>query len=90
MNCQNSADIETTAVAFRTAVTSPTQRNLPQKVAEASANLGQLILQPAAAQLVNKRLLIVPDGVLHYTPFPALTLPQTRRTKYQCSLNCPT
>ncbi|MEG4166708.1 CHAT domain-containing protein [Microcoleus sp. S13_C3] len=72
------ADIETAAVAFRTAVTSPTQRDMPQKVAEASANLSQLILQPAAAQLANKRLLIVPDGVLHYTPFPALTLPQTQ------------
>lgn len=71
------ADIETTAVAFRTAVTSPTQRDIPQKVAEASANLGQVILQPAASQLGNKRLLIVPDGVLHYTPFPALTLPPT-------------
>ena len=71
------ADIETTAVAFRTAVTSPTQRDIPKKVAEASANLGKLILQPAAAKLGNKRLLIVPDGVLHYTPFSALTLPQT-------------
>ncbi|MEG4391340.1 tetratricopeptide repeat protein [Microcoleus sp. BROC3] len=71
-------DIETAAVAFRTAVTSPIQRDIPQKVAQASANLGQLILQPAAAQLGNKRLLIVPDGVLHYTPFPALTLDQTR------------
>ncbi|MEG4916436.1 CHAT domain-containing protein [Microcoleus sp. B7-D4] len=71
------ADIETAAVAFRTAVTSPTQRDIPQKVADASANLSQLILQPAAVQLGNKRLLIVPDGVLHYTPFPALTLPQT-------------
>jgi len=70
-------DIETTAVAFRTAVTSPSQRDIPQKVAEASANLGQLILQPAASQLGNKRLLIVPDGVLHYTPFSALTLAQT-------------
>jgi CHAT domain-containing protein len=71
------ADIETTAVAFRTAVTSPIQRDIPPKIAEASANLGKLILQPAASQLGNKRLLIVPDGVLHYTPFPALTLPPT-------------
>ncbi|TAE02644.1 MAG: CHAT domain-containing protein [Oscillatoriales cyanobacterium] len=71
------ADIETAARNFRDAVTSETQRNIPQRVAEASANLGQLILQPAAAQLGDKRLLIVPDGVLHYTPFPALTLPPT-------------
>ncbi|XZN98457.1 MAG: CHAT domain-containing protein [Microcoleus sp.] len=71
------ADIETAARNFRDAITSEIQRDIPQRVAKASANLGQLILQPAAAQLGNKRLLIVPDGVLHYTPFPALTLPPT-------------
>ena len=71
-------DIETAARAFRTAITSKHDKYIPQKVAEASANLGQMILQPAAAQLGNKRLLIVPDGVLHYTPFQALTLAQTR------------
>jgi CHAT domain-containing protein len=70
-------DIETAARAFRTAITSKNDKYIPQKVAVASANLGQLILQPAAAQLGNKRLLIVPDGVLHYTPFPALTISQT-------------
>ncbi|MEG4391339.1 CHAT domain-containing tetratricopeptide repeat protein, partial [Microcoleus sp. BROC3] len=75
------ADIETAARNFRDAITSATYRNIPQKIAQASANLGQLILQPAAAQLGNKRLLIVPDGVLHYTPFPALTLPQTAGQK---------
>ncbi|MEG4393359.1 CHAT domain-containing tetratricopeptide repeat protein, partial [Microcoleus sp. BROC3] len=72
------ADIETAAKEFLEAITSPIYRNIPQKVAQASANLGQVILQPAAAQLGNKRLLIVPDGVLHYTPFQALTLAQTR------------
>jgi len=71
------ADIETAAKNFLEAITSPIQRDIPQKVAQASANLGQVILQPAAAQLGNKRLLIVPDGVLHYTPFQALTLAQT-------------
>ncbi|MEG5170870.1 CHAT domain-containing tetratricopeptide repeat protein [Microcoleus sp. B3-D7] len=71
------ADIETPAKNFLEAITSPVQRNIPQQIAQANANLGQVILQPAAAQLGNKRLLIVPDGVLHYTPFPALTLPKT-------------
>ncbi|WP_445302489.1 CHAT domain-containing protein [Microcoleus sp. MON2_D5] len=71
------ADIETAARNFRDAVTSPISRDIPQQVAEASANLGKLILQPTAGQLGNKRLLIVPDGVLHYTPFPALTISQT-------------
>ncbi len=70
-------DIETAAKDFLEAITSPIQRDIPQQVAQASANLGQVILQPAAAQLGNKRLLIVPDGVLHYTPFQALTLGQT-------------
>jgi CHAT domain-containing protein len=70
-------DIEIAARAFRTAITRKYDKYIPQKVAEASANLGQLILQPAAAQLGNKRLLIVPDGILHYTPFPALTISQT-------------
>ncbi len=68
------ADIETAARNFQDTVTNPLLRNIPQKVAEATANLGQVTLQPAAAQLGNKRLLIVPDGVLHYTPFQALTL----------------
>ncbi|WP_442923053.1 CHAT domain-containing protein [Microcoleus sp. A006_D1] len=71
------ADIETAAKNFLEAITSPIYRDITQKVAQASANLGQVILQPAAAQLGNKRLLIVPDGVLHYTPFQALTIPQT-------------
>jgi len=71
------ADIETVAKKFLEAITSPIYRNIPQKVAQASANLGQVILQPAAAQLGNKRLLIVPDGVLQYTPFQALTLDKT-------------
>lgn len=71
------ADIETAARTFRETVTNPRYRNVPQKSAEASANLGQLILQPAATKLGNKRLLIVPDGVLHYTPFGALSLDKT-------------
>ena len=71
------ADIETAARDFLEAITSPIQRDIPQQVAQASANLGKVILQPVSAQLGNKRLLIVPDGVLHYTPFQALTLDQT-------------
>jgi CHAT domain-containing protein/Tfp pilus assembly protein PilF len=71
------AEIETAARTFREIVTNPRYRNVPQRSATASANLSQLILQPAAEQLANKRLLIVPDGVLHYTPFAALTISPT-------------
>ena len=71
------SDIETAAKNFRDTTTDARYRNIPQKVAETSAVLSKLILQPAVAQLRQKRLLIVPDGVLHYTPFAALTMPQT-------------
>ncbi|MCC3457648.1 CHAT domain-containing tetratricopeptide repeat protein, partial [Microcoleus sp. PH2017_08_TRC_O_A] len=70
------ADIETAARKFRDTVTDGRYREIPKRVAEASTALSQLILQPAAASLGQKRLLIVPDGVLHYTPFAALSLTQ--------------
>ncbi|XZN92274.1 MAG: CHAT domain-containing protein [Microcoleus sp.] len=56
-------------------MTNPRLRNIPNQVAEASKALSQIILQPAAAQLAQKRLLIVGDGVLNYLPFAALSLP---------------
>jgi CHAT domain-containing protein/Flp pilus assembly protein TadD len=71
------ADIETAARNFRTAVTSKLYRNIPNKVAEANNKLSQIILQPIAAQLAQKRLLIVGDGILNYIPFAALSLPET-------------
>ncbi|MEG3974438.1 CHAT domain-containing protein [Microcoleus sp. herbarium8] len=69
------ADIETIARKFRDAVTAPSSRNSPDRVAEANNALSQIILQPVAAQLAQKRLLIVGDGVLNYLPFAALSLP---------------
>ncbi len=47
------------------------QRN-ERAYAQAAAQLSKLILAPAAALLGNKRLLIVPDGALHYVSFAAL------------------
>ncbi len=69
------ADIETAARNFRDAVTNPRIRNIPDRVAEANNALSKIILQPVAAQLAQKRLLIVGDGVLNYLPFAALSLP---------------
>jgi CHAT domain-containing protein len=69
------AEIETTAKNFRDAVTAPTSRNSPNQVTQANDAISQMILQPVAAQLGQKRLLIVSDGVLNYLPFPALSLP---------------
>jgi len=38
----------------------------------AAASLSRMVVAPAAAQLGNKRLIIVPDGALHFIPFAAL------------------
>ncbi|MEG3917858.1 CHAT domain-containing protein [Microcoleus sp. T3_A4] len=70
-------DIEKAARNFRNAVTNPRYRNIPDRVAEANNTLSQIILQPVAAQLGQKRLLIVGDGILNYLPFSALSLPET-------------
>lgn len=42
---------------------------------KAAASLSQMLLKPAAAELKNKRLLIVSDGVLQYVPFAGLPDP---------------
>ncbi|HEU4870837.1 MAG TPA: CHAT domain-containing tetratricopeptide repeat protein [Pyrinomonadaceae bacterium] len=57
-----------------------TTRN--QNLAEyekAATNLSQTILGPAAAELKNKRLLIVSDGVLQFIPFASLPDPANAR-----------
>lgn len=45
----------------------------------ASAELSQMILAPAAAQLGTKRLVVVADGALQYVPFAALSLDRSLR-----------
>src|SRR6266850_1512388 len=42
---------------------------------QAAASFSQMILGPVLGKLGTKRLLIVPDGVLQYIPFQALTVP---------------
>ena len=41
----------------------------------AARDLSQMILSPIAAQLNGNRLIVVPDGVLHYIPFQVLPSP---------------
>jgi CHAT domain-containing protein/tetratricopeptide (TPR) repeat protein len=50
--------------------TNPTRDN-----SEAAKDLSRMLLEPAAAQLGKKRLLIVSDGYLQYLPFAALPDP---------------
>ena len=63
------SDIKKTATAFLSEV-------INQSPLDRSASLlTQQILKPAAEQIKGKRLVIIPDGILHKVPFAALTLP---------------
>jgi CHAT domain-containing protein/tetratricopeptide (TPR) repeat protein len=47
-------------------------RDLRKRVADAGAKLAHAVFAPIANDVRGKRLLIVPDGALHYIPFGAL------------------
>ena len=42
---------------------------------QASADLGRMILAPAAAEFGTKRMVVIADGALQYVPFSALPVP---------------
>jgi CHAT domain-containing protein/tetratricopeptide (TPR) repeat protein len=61
----------------------PAQRNsritqADNQFQESAAALSRMILAPAAAELRNKRLVIVADGALQYVPFAALSVASHR------------
>ena len=78
------ADIEALAQSF---YQQTGKQNLPQRrglgvapgtdTVEVTAQLSQILLSPVAAQLGQKRLLIVSDGALQFLPFAALPAPDT-------------
>jgi CHAT domain-containing protein/Tfp pilus assembly protein PilF len=76
------AEIEKTARQFYDLLTIPSERINTSKPAAAIA-LSQILLQPVAQQLGNKRLLIVGNGILNYIPFAALPLPQVSEEEIQ-------
>ena len=72
-----------TARSVVRAIEAPAQRQA--RIAEsdtqfqqAAAELGRIILQPAAAEFANKRLVVVADGALQYVPFAALPVRANR------------
>jgi WD40 repeat protein/CHAT domain-containing protein len=66
------SEIEAAVEPFRESVTKNSAANLDSGLA-----LSQMLLAPVANQLSNKRLLIVPDGLLQYVPFAALPVPSS-------------
>jgi CHAT domain-containing protein/uncharacterized protein HemY len=64
-------DIEKTIATFRKELTA----QLPAP--NSATQLTQQILGPAAGDLGNKRLVIIPDGILHTIPFAALNTPNS-------------
>jgi CHAT domain-containing protein/Tfp pilus assembly protein PilF len=61
------------------ALETPAQRqarivSADEQLQEHAAELGRMILAPAAAEFGTKRLVIVADGALQYVPFAALSL----------------
>jgi CHAT domain-containing protein len=71
------ADIESAARQLYELLSKSGARSRDQPQLEIAAeSLSRMLLSPVAAQLESKRLVIVPDGILHYIPFGALPAPQ--------------
>lgn len=51
------------------------RERLEREMEATGALLAAAIVEPLAARLGGRRLLVVPDGALHYVPFAALPLP---------------
>ena len=76
--------IEKAVREFRGTVTN--RRANSTALVEASKSLYQMILAPVASQLKNQRLAIVSDGILHYIPFAAISLPSTSSEEHYLPL----
>lgn len=88
------AEIEDQALKFYDLLTARSQiikfetpKQAQQRIARAdrelekvAATLSRTLLQPVAAMLKQKQLLVVSDGVLNYIPFAALPEPATRES----------
>jgi CHAT domain-containing protein/tetratricopeptide (TPR) repeat protein len=64
-------EIETTARNFYEAVKKESESTKAENLA---TELSRILIEPAASELKDKRLLIVADGVLQYVPFAALSV----------------
>lgn len=71
------ADIEAAARAAHRYVADSHRRTAAAQARLALSRLSDQILQPLASRLTTRRLVIVPDGALHYVPFAALPDPRS-------------
>jgi CHAT domain-containing protein len=71
------AEIEKTARDFYSAVVS-NDKTKEAETGELSNRLSHMLLAPVAAEIENKRLAIVADGVLQFVPFAALRSPKPK------------
>lgn len=53
-----------------------------QQLDETANNLSRMLLGPVAQELSKKRILIVAEGALHYTPFDALPFPARETSQF--------
>jgi len=77
-------EIEKTAKDFYAATIARDKSKVAQ-TSELQKRLSEILLAPVAAQIENKRLAIVADGVLQFVPFAALEI-QNSKIKNQSSL----
>ncbi|MBD2296744.1 CHAT domain-containing protein [Anabaena sphaerica FACHB-251] len=75
------ADIVSLVKKFRNEIIKPQSGR--KIVARAAVPLTQILLNPVAEKLANKRLVIVGDGALQYLPFAALISPNSDPEQYK-------
>jgi CHAT domain-containing protein len=73
-------EIETLARKFHELLATSQKPVSEKEALMAAKDLGRMLLGPVVGRLENKRLVIVPDGALHYVPFGAL-LEDTSQTR---------
>lgn len=68
--------LEQAVLRYRKALMRPDQRQEEERLAR---DLGRVLLGPVAEALQGRRLVIIPDGAMHYLPFAALIAPDSGR-----------
>ncbi|HEY4423479.1 MAG TPA: CHAT domain-containing tetratricopeptide repeat protein [Pyrinomonadaceae bacterium] len=71
----NEEQIDTLARRVHKLLSTPPMNGANNELSSAIQELSQMILSPAAGCLNNRRIIVVPDGILNYIPFQVLLAP---------------